>query len=448
MKAAVLAVAYSAGRDSTALLHATWRAALACGGLEVLALHVHHGLSAQADAWLAHAQNQCEAWAAEGAPLRLLAHRVEGRPAPGESTEAWARAERYRALAAMAQGAGAGMVLLAHHQQDQAETFLLQALRGAGVAGLSSMPLQARRDGLEWVRPWLKHPRRAIEAYVARHGLRYVDDDSNSDPRFSRNRLRAAVWPALCEAFPDAQGALADAAAWAQEAGLALQELAGLDMSALGATAEVLPLKAWAGLSNARRSNVLRAWLRLQPGAVTTSALVRRLMDELPGAGPASWPAGAGRLLRYRGRLSWTAEPPTPPQGAMVAPPAETQLSILRAGAYPLPGWGGVLLATRVAEGGVPLAWLGELALKARSGGERFQAGLGRPARSLKKQFQAAALPAWARQGPLVYSGGQLVFVPGLGLDARVLALPGQAQVLLSWQPEAPAATDEGAPDL
>jgi tRNA(Ile)-lysidine synthase len=92
----------------------------------------------------------------------------------------------------------------------------------------------------------------------------------------------------------------------------------------------------------------------------------------------------------------------------------------------------------RVAEGGVPLAWLAHLQLRERSGGEQFQSGLGRPPRSLKKQFQSAGLPAWERGGPLVYSGGQLVFVPGLGLDARVIGLPGQPQVQLSWEPLLP----------
>ena len=111
----------------------------------------------------------------------------------------------------------------------------------------------------------------------------------------------------------------------------------------------------------------------------------------------------------------------------------ESTLSIRRAGRYALPGWGGCLEATRVDEGGVPLAWLARLELKRREGGEQFQAGIGRPPRSLKKQFQAAAVPNWQRDGPLVYSGGQLVFVPGLGIDARVIALPGQAQVALHW---------------
>merc|ERR1739841_308703 len=112
----------------------------------------------------------------------------------------------------MARQAGADLLLLAHHRRDQAETLLLQALRGAGVAGLAAMPRQDWRDGVLWVRPWLDHPREAIEAYIAQHGLRHIDDDSNGDPRFARNRLRLQVWPALQAAFPQAKAALAASA--------------------------------------------------------------------------------------------------------------------------------------------------------------------------------------------------------------------------------------------
>jgi len=109
-------------------------------------------------------------------------------------------------------------------------------------------------------------------------------------------------------------------------------------------------------------------------------------------------------------------------------------VSVTRAGRYALPDWGGALRVVRVRDGGVPLAWLARLELRERRGGEQFQAGIGRPPRSLKKQYQAEAVPEWERDGPLVYSGGQLVFVPGLGLDARVIGLPGQALVQLSWE--------------
>jgi tRNA(Ile)-lysidine synthase len=116
-------------------------------------------------------------------------------------------------------------------------------------------------------------------------------------------------------------------------------------------------------------------------------------------------------------------------------PRRETALRIQRAGVVKLPGWGGELHVEAVTELGVPLAWLAHAELRERRGGEQFQAGVARPPRSLKKQFQDAGVPEWERTGPLVYSGGQLVFVPGLGLDARVLGLPGQTLATLGWVP-------------
>lgn len=426
-----IAVAYSAGRDSTALLHATARCA-AEQGVEVAALHVHHGLSLHADAWLLHAERQCDRWARAGLPVRFFSRRLDQRPGQGESIEAWARRERYRALREMALEAGASTVLLAHHQRDQAETLLLQALRGAGVAGLAAMPARVERDGITWGRPWLQYPRSAIESYVRRHRLRFIDDDSNADARFARNRLRLEVWPALSAAFPQAEATLADAAKWSAQAAACLAELAELDLRDV-ADARGLRLQPWRTLSAARQANVLRAWLKQHTGAVAPASLVERLQDELPGTGAARWELADGVLHRHRGRLILER------RVADVAVPspaleAETALSITRAGRYPLPGWGGVLVAERLREGGVPTAWLARLELRARSGGEQFMGASGRPPRSLKKQYQAADVPAWERGGPLVYSGGQLVFVPGLGIDARVQAAPGQPQLGLRWQ--------------
>lgn len=427
-----IAVAYSGGRDSTALLHATLVTARD-RGVAVVALHVNHRLSVHADTWVRHCREQCARWAADGLPISLAVARLSSPPPPGDSIEAWARRERYVALKRLARRHGAGLVLLAHHRGDQAETLILQALRSAGVAGLSGMPRSIERDGLCWARPWLGMPRRAIEAYVQAQGLAYIDDDSNTDERYARNRLRHRVWPVLEQAFPDAEPALAAAATWAQQATACLDEVAAGDLSTI-AGASGLSLSGLQVLSAARRVNALRAWLRRQTGAAPPASLVTRLSDELFGDGSASWPLAGGALRRYREHLSWQG-----PCAASVATlPLESTLSIRRAGTYRLPGWGGRLRAVRVKEGGVPLAWLAQIELRERSGGERFQAGIGRPARSLKKQFQAAELPAWQRAGPLVYSGGQLVFVPGLGIDARVIGLPGQPQVTLHWDPPGP----------
>ena len=427
-----IAVAYSGGRDSTALLHATLVQAAAIG-VDVVALHIHHGLSPNADHWLAHCEVQCQRWARRGLPVRLVARRLDDRPRRGDSIEAWARRERYRALRAAALEAGASAVLLAHHRRDQAETVLLQALRGAGPAGLAGMPAQVERDGIVWLRPWLGRPRSQIETYVRRHRLVHIDDESNVDPRFARNRLRLEVWPALSVAFSDAETTLAATAAWAAEASQALNELAEIDLAAVS-DERGLDVSPWRLLSAARRSNVLRAWLRRAArGQAAPATLVLRLLDELPARRTARWPHPVGELRLYRGILSLDTRAARPSAGEAGAA-RETTLQVHRAGTYRLSGWGGNLRIVRVREGGVPLAWLGQIELKAREGAEQFQAGIGRPPRSLKKQFQNASIAAWERDGPLVYSGGQLVFVPGLGLDARVIGLPGQALVTLHWE--------------
>jgi tRNA(Ile)-lysidine synthase len=154
-------------------------------------------------------------------------------------------------------------------------------------------------------------------------------------------------------------------------------------------------------------------------------------MNELPATRSAQWPVAGGKLRLHRGELQYVKTPPTPPAGV----PRESTLSVRRGGCYRLPGWSGQLQVTRVRDNGVPLAWLARIDLKPREGAETFQAGAGRPPRNLKKQFQSAGVPAWARNGPLIYSGGQLVFVPGLGLDARVIGMAGQALMSLHWLP-------------
>jgi tRNA(Ile)-lysidine synthase len=422
----VVAVAFSGGRDSSALLHATLRAARD-GGLQVVALHVHHNLQPEADAWLAHAQQLCRRWA-RVAPLRLLHQRLAGAPARGESIEAWARRERYRALAEMAHEAGAELVLLAQHRRDQAETFLLQALRGGGAAGLAAMPRCIERDGITWARPWLDAPREAIEAYVRRHRLRFVDDASNADPRYARSRLREAVWPALHTAFADAETALAQAARRAQQDAACLAELAAADLAAVSeGKGEKIDIPRWLQLSPPRRALVLRAWLQQRQGRGAEESLVARLLDEVPAAArPGTWPAIDGTVRRYRGRLLW-APRALAPQGEVL------RLGIHAPGRYHAGPWG-ELEVMPVDAGGVAPHLLQRLELRPRAGAERFQARPGSTPRSLKKQYQAAGVPAWAREGPLVFTGDRLLYVPGLGIDARCLAPAGATpQWRLEW---------------
>lgn len=300
-------MAASGGRDSTALLHATVQAARPLG-IAVHALHVHHGLQAPADAWARQVRDQCRRW---GARFHLA--RLSGAPAAAESLEAWARRERYAALAVMARAAACHAVLLAHHRRDQAETVLLQLMRGGGARGLAAMPASAERDGITWLRPWRDQPRTAIEAYLARHRLRWVDDPSNADPRFARNRLQHRAWLALDSAFPQAEAALAGAALRAAEEAQALRELAQLDAAAC-CDAAGLRRADWLALSPARRALLLRHLVEAWSGRGVPGTLVRRLLAELARAPSGRWPAPGGTLELRRGRLHF--RPQAAPSGA------------------------------------------------------------------------------------------------------------------------------------
>lgn len=422
-----VAVAFSGGRDSLALLHATLRVA-GSAGLQVVALHVHHGLMADADAWVKAAIRLCGRWQRAGWPLRLRWHRLSGSPARGDSVEAWARRERYAALAAMAREEGASLVLLAQHRRDQAETVLLQALRGAGPRGLAAMPRSAEREGLVWARPWLDQPREAIEAYVRRHRLKAVEDPSNADPRFARSRLREQVWPLLCESFADAESALAQVARRAQEADAVLAELAALDLASMADAAGLHRVR-WLDLSPARRANALRAWLAAQLGSGAPDALVQRLLREWPSQAHARWPVDRQRqLVSFRGLLRIDA-------GAArdgLAPEA-CRIDLSRPGRWPLPMWGGEWRVDPVEQGGIAVQSLQHAEVRPRSGGEQFQRAPNTPPRSLKKQYQLAGLEPDRRQGPLLWLHGTLAYVPGLGLDARVIAVPGTPQCRIQW---------------
>ena len=440
-------MAYSGGRDSTALLHATARAAHGLG-LHVVALHVHHGLNASADAWWTHGEAQCAQWRRDGLRVQFVGTRLSGAPEPGDSIEAWARRERYRVLRRMAVAHGADLVLLAHHRRDQAETFLLQALRAGSVAALSAMPVRATRDDVTWARPWLARADTAIDAYVRTHRLRHVVDGSNADTRMARNRLRADVWPALVAAFPDAEAALAAAATLAQAAAATMREWAEVDLPSI-ASGNGLDIAAWRLLAPARRGNALHAWLRARIGGdAVQRSLVQRLEHELAAEKTRRWLVPAGALRSYRGVLRFIASGNgTAPSDASVgsatadgatvpAGPASTTIDLRRVGSHAVRAWHGAFLVEPVATGGVSPTTAMSLDLRQRLPGDRFQAGPARPPRSLKLQFQAAGIAAWCRDGPVLSHEGRIVYVPGLGIDARAIDDSGATSLRITWRPD------------
>ena len=432
----VVAVACSGGRDSVALLHATIESARLLG-VRVVALHVHHGLMADADRWASEVEALCERWNAG-----FVCERLSGSPAAGDSVEAWARRERYRALAGMARGVGATLVLLGHHLHDQAETVLLQALRGAGPAGLAAMPRVAGRDGLTWARPWLARSGAEIDAYLSPLDIEVATDPSNADPRFARSRLRQAVLPALRQAFPEADLALAAVALRAGEARAVLDEVSAEDLQRIGANLG-LPLEAWRSLSLARRTNALRVWLARTLAAPVPQALVDRLLEEAVDDAPRRWPVAGTRMLQSLFGQLIVSERLAPGP----APAAET-FSFLRCDRYALPGWDGVLELFATDEHGIAPHRLAQVQARVRAGGERFLLHPAGIARSLKKQFQERGVPAQARVGPLLFdAAGALLFVPGLGVDARAWVSSGAPQWGLRWHAAAaPAPSAKAGP--
>jgi tRNA(Ile)-lysidine synthase len=416
-----VAVAFSGGLDSTALLHVVTRT-----GARVLACHVHHGLQPQADDWAAHCERVAHQFGAAFACTRL-----SGAPARGDSIEGWARAGRHRALHEMAVSAGADLLLLAHHRRDQAETFLLQAMRGAGTAGLAGMPRTQWRHGLRWARPWLNQPRERILAYAREHQLSWIEDPSNADARHERNRLRQELWAA----FPKAEAGLAQSACWMQQADALATEVAAADLAAI-ATPERLDLTAWARLSPARASNALRAWLAAHTQA--PASLVQRLLHEWRPGHAARWPAPGGDLHAHRDGLFWVPHAGEPPR-------APELLDLSRPGLYPQRGWGGAW-QVEVAHPGIATLRLARLTQRGRSGGEQFQRAPASAARSLKKASQEADLPPWRRGGPLLWDEqGRLIAVAGLGMDARAFAGQDEPSLSVRWLDDSALLQSEGA---
>lgn len=419
--APAVAVAFSGGLDSTALLHAVTRAVT---GQRVVALHVHHGLQPQADAWVSHCAQVAADWGAGFASTRLT-----GQPGPGESLEAWAREGRHRALHDMACAAGADLLLLAHHRRDQAETFLLQAMRGGGMAGQAGMPRAQWRDSVCWARPWLDLPREALQAYAQAHGLRWIDDPSNDDPRLARNRLRQTVWPA----FPAAEAGLAHAARWAQQAQALADEVAAEDLARI-ATAQRLDLPGLLALSPSRRSNALRHWLA--GFTVAPASLIERLLTQARPGATLSWPAPGGAVHAWRDGLFWQATPASP------GPAQPVDLS--QPGCYRQPAWGGAWVVSAAAAG-VAARRLTAVQQRARQGGEQFQHAPGAVARSLKKAAQTHGLPPWRRAGPLLVDAqGALLAVAGLGMDARAFAAGDEPKLALRWVEDSALPQSEG----
>jgi tRNA(Ile)-lysidine synthase len=264
-----LAIAYSGGADSTALL-------VACASRwpgQVLAIHVNHGLHAAAADFEKHCEAACAALG-----VRLHTERIDARNSPGESPEDAARRGRYEAIHRAALREGAACVALAQHADDQVETVLLALTRGAGIAGLSGMRPGWERDGVDYRRPLLEVATSEIRMWLQARGIEWVEDPSNASENYTRNRLRARVLPALRDAFPTVLNTFARSARHAAQAQALLDEIGGEDMQRIGTPPEIAQLRA---LGRARQANALRHWLRTTHEAQASAAQLEELQRQL-----------------------------------------------------------------------------------------------------------------------------------------------------------------------
>lgn len=412
-------VGYSGGLDSTVLLHLL-AADAAIRGRGLRAIHVHHGLVAEADAWEAHCRGACEDL---DVPLEVARVSVDRRS--GLGLEAAARQARYEAFeSALAEG---GILALAHHLDDQAETFLLRALRGSGVEGLRAMPAW-RPIGQGWLwRPLLGTPREALLDYARARGLRWVEDPANAGHDHDRNHLRLRVLPLLHERWPHAARALARSAALAGEASRLLGEEDGdaLDDVAT-ADPEVIDAARLLRHPPERRARVLRLWLqRLGLPPLPAGGVAQVEADLLAGRGDAAPEfAWAGAVVRRWGGLLHAA-PRRPP----LAPDYEARWD----GLAPLRLPTGDALTV---EGGAPARaapW--PVVVHARRGGERIVLPGREHSHALKHVLQDLGVPPWVRERlPLVSSpDGTLLAAGDLVVSAALESRLREARARLAW---------------
>jgi len=381
-------VAFSGGLDSTVLLHL----ALAAGLRYLSAVHVHHGLQAAADDWARHCESQCLAL---GVDFSLA--RVSVPPASGQGPEAAARAARYAALSAAVPPGG--VLLTAHHRDDQAETVLLRLFRGTGLAGLSGMATQGHTaQGTPLWRPLLDVPRAALHDYARAQGLRWIEDPHNADPRYARSWLRAIVMPPLNARWPGADAAIARAAVHAAEAQALLDRYAARLLAEHVLPDGSLRASGLKALPMAERHLLLRHALAARALPKPDTAMLRRLDAEVLGAAADAepllvWPGAECR--RYRDRL-YLAAP-------LVAVPTEA-IEWDGHGPLRLPQGLGQLHS----EAPEPMQVRFDLA------GVRLKPEGSAHTRTLKQLCQTAGIPPWWRRRlPLVFVDGALVSVAG-----------------------------------
>jgi tRNA(Ile)-lysidine synthase len=409
-------VGFSGGLDSTVLLHLLAHAPGRAPG-SLRAVHVHHGLQATADDWDAHCRRICAQW---NIPLQVVP--VEVPRDGGEGLEAAARKARHAAFERLV--APGEWLALGHHQDDQAETFLLRALRGSSVDGLAAM--RERRDfgkGRLW-RPLLHAPRSALERHARQHGLRWIEDPSNASDRFDRNFLRLQVLPLLAQRWPHAAAALARSAALAAEAEGLLAAQDRHELQTCQREDGSLSLARLRDLSAARRARVLRAWVVQQNLPPLPGNGVRTIEQQLLSARADAQACFAWQnvqIIRWREQLH-LRRPATPwPAGWQMPWDGAAPLSLPDGGTLHLHGAPG--FAT-------------PLTVRTRQGGERIRLPGRTHSHALKQLLQESTLPPWQRPYlPLLCTGDEVLAAGDRLISDTLQHWLEVNQATLRWQP-------------
>ena len=416
-------VAFSGGLDSTVLLHA-----LADSSdrheTPVFAVHIDHGLHPASKRWTEHAREMAGTLGVE-----FHAERVEVDTASGSGTEAAAREARYAALARVAKPGD--WILSAHHREDQAETLLLNLLRGSGPAGLAGIASIRRFAGAWLARPLLSFSRSDLRDYAIRHELSWIDDPSNEDRAFDRNFLRHEVLPTIESRWPGAAGRLYRSSMLASDAASLLQDLAAIDAQGLGTRPDRLDLVALRSLSTARQRNVLRYALQKTGLATPSAAQLQRVLDEVVAARADADPQlrwNGVEIRRYREQLYLLPGAEQLP----VAPLAWEQPERLELGN----GNGQLMLQQEADLGLDPALFIRGLHVRYRQGGEKIKLLDQRHTKSLKNLLQEEGVVPWMRDRiPLLYAGDELVAVADLWLADAAAKRPGLA---VQWKNRPP----------
>jgi len=375
-----VAVGLSGGVDSVVLLHQ-----LKDRG--VSAIHVHHGLSPNADAWASFCRSLCRKL-----DIPFKVKRVRVRRA-GQGLEAAAREARYAAFKEI----DADVIALAHNLDDQAETVLMNLLRGAGGRGASGMAERSRLGAKTLWRPLLGTSRASIEKYAREKKLNWIEDESNANEALTRNFIRRSVGPLLEARFPR----------WKESLARAARHIAKKE---------------------AGREELLRKFLASKGLRAPSEAKLAEMLKQLAAGGARTLIEHDGARLRvYRSKV-------------LLDPDAPAELSREEWKGEPLlklPTLGGELRFRKARGKGIALEHQ-PLSVRLRAGGERLQPDPRRPRRTLKNLFQEAGVPPWQRERlPLLFRGDDLVWVPGLGIDARFQAARGTPGLVPEWRSRA-----------